>query len=235
MKSLTFRCVPHLLCVSLCISVVLGSDTTTTTTTTAAAETTSTFVLDITTKDFDAHLGSGQWLLLLHAHWCSHCRNFMPVFEKTAKEAASAEPSVKFARIDVAANPLAGRRMKVSGLPAVYFVDSDRKVYFYKGSRSVEALMHFVGKKRWKRQGRELGMMESPFSLVGLAKGKVISLILLVTQLHGDIFMTELGLSWGVAAVATCISVVFGFLFLGVAMSWVVLPSSPVGYPRRQR
>lgn len=81
-------------------------------------------------------------VILVHAPWCGHCRNMMPAFV----EAAAAERSVTWMRIDGNVAPSVVRREDLHGFPTIYGVLRDGTVTQHDGGRDVRSLLEFARK-----------------------------------------------------------------------------------------
>lgn len=148
----------------------------------------------------------------------------MPIFEETAR--GSASTSVGFATLDVAEHSLGAQRMNVKGLPSIFFVDGKDgfRVWKFQGSRSREGLIYFITNEHWKTQGKELGVFDSPFSVLGKLKKYVINSILAIVDTHA-VLMNTYGLSWALAAVLTGSGTLMAVFVGGLALGWLFIPT----------
>lgn len=84
--------------------------------------------------------GGAPKVVLVHAPWCGHCRNMMPAFV----EAAAAERSVTWMRVDGNVAPSIVRREDLRGFPTVYGIMRDGSITQHDGGRDVRSLIEFA-------------------------------------------------------------------------------------------
>ncbi|KAK2196214.1 bifunctional Thioredoxin domain/Thioredoxin [Babesia duncani] len=83
-------------------------------------------------------------LLMIHAPYCEHCRNFMPVFEDFAKTIDAQAPLI-VAKLDGDANESPLDYVSWEAFPTVLlFKAGDKQPIPFKGTRTIEELTSFV-------------------------------------------------------------------------------------------
>lgn len=84
-------------------------------------------VLALTDATFAAEVERSALPLLvdLWAAWCAPCRSIAPLIEELAAEMAG---RVRFAKLDVDANPATARRFDVQGIPTLLLFQGGREV-----------------------------------------------------------------------------------------------------------
>lgn len=86
-------------------------------------------------------------ILLIYAHWCSHCKHFMPTFQKLAAKLGSSYPCVAIEHSELAENNRLSTALDFSGFPTIKFFDqSGRIIGEYSGNRSESDLLQHICK-----------------------------------------------------------------------------------------
>lgn len=83
-----------------------------------------------------------ELLILFHAPWCGHCKNFKPTFASFAEEMESSPLVV--GEMDATKNDYNRELFPITGFPAVYFVPVSGSPVEYKGDRSISSLRTFI-------------------------------------------------------------------------------------------
>jgi len=100
-------------------------------------------VVELTDADFDEKTASGDWLLEFFAPWCGHCKKLAPIYEQLATSLKSTE--VKVAKVDCTQQKAVCAKFGIKGFPTIKFLDGEtRKLYTYKGQRTLEAMNVFA-------------------------------------------------------------------------------------------
>eukprot|EP00939_MAST-03C_sp_MAST-3C-sp1_P003763 g3763.t1 len=78
----------------------------------------------LTSDNFDISLLSHKYVLVVfYAPWCTHCKKFMPEFERVAKVTPKSR-DVLFGKVDIVKETAIAKRYKVKGFPTLkWFID----------------------------------------------------------------------------------------------------------------
>jgi thiol-disulfide isomerase/thioredoxin len=100
------------------------------------------------TTDLDDTLSGNDrpMALLLHATWCGHCRELLPLFQDAAKELGG---KMRFCSCenDVLTKSRRSENLQVQGFPTVVAISTDGRVLDrLVGNRGKDALMQFLKK-----------------------------------------------------------------------------------------
>lgn len=107
-------------------------------------------VLEVTSKNFDALVGSTPSLVEFYAPWCGHCKNLAPVYEQLADAFASHKGKVQIVKTDAdGEGKELGQKFGVSGFPTLKWFPNGAgsEPEAYEGGRDLEALAEFISKK----------------------------------------------------------------------------------------
>jgi len=92
-----------------------------------------------------ANPGEKGDFVLFYAHWCGHCKNLMPHFDKLMEKY---DGNVRIVKIDSDQNPELMNAHKVKGFPTIrYFPDGVDKINNFKeypGDRTYSGLMNYL-------------------------------------------------------------------------------------------
>ena len=85
-------------------------------------------------------------MLLVHAHWCGHCKHFMPIYQKMAAQLNQANDSFSCLAIESEElkkdNGVVSKALNVNGFPSIYWVAQDGKVIGqYEGGRDTDSIL----------------------------------------------------------------------------------------------
>jgi len=86
-------------------------------------------------------------LIELYAPWCTHCKNFEPIYEELGRKFKGID-TVTIAKIDATSN-FVGDDIHIEGYPLILFYPANDKKNFinYKGMRELTDLIHFIVEK----------------------------------------------------------------------------------------
>lgn len=92
-------------------------------------------------QEFDTLLDTDKIVLIdFYAEWCAPCQKMKPYLEEISKEMAS---TVIVVRIDVDANPILAKELKIDALPVLQVYKNKSMAWSYKG---------FIGKEEVMKQ-----------------------------------------------------------------------------------
>ena len=74
-------------------------------------------MIELTPKDFDESLSSGNWLVKFYAPWCGYCRQLEPTYKEVAAQLAN--KNVKFAKVD-ASKYKGAISLPTAGFPLIF-------------------------------------------------------------------------------------------------------------------
>jgi len=103
---------------------------------------------------------TGKWLVMFGAAWCGRTCNELvakledlsEMLKRDEQEGLSGNANVLTARLDTLTSPETGKRFKIIAHPTlIYF--ADRKMYMYRGVRTLEAMKDFVVSGYRKAEG----------------------------------------------------------------------------------
>jgi len=108
-------------------------------------------VLDLTDATFEhqtqAATGqtTGKWLVKFYAPWCGHCKTLVPVWKELDERLQENNPQdgILVANLDATKELMVAKRFDVQSYPTLYYF-AERKMYHYKGDRTLDALYDFV-------------------------------------------------------------------------------------------
>ena len=83
-------------------------------------------------------------LILFHADWCGHCKQFMPTWDEFKTRINSEEYNI--IKIE-SAKPLVQRIRGLQGFPTIYYIHGDITLE-YDGDRDLESLLYFLEKNK---------------------------------------------------------------------------------------
>jgi len=85
-------------------------------------------------------------IVLIHAHWCGHCKRFMPTYQKIAAQLNQAGDSFACLAIESEElkkdNGAVSNALNIEGFPTLNWVDQNGKVLGqYKGDRDPNSIL----------------------------------------------------------------------------------------------
>ncbi|KAL7521552.1 hypothetical protein ACHAWX_006230 [Stephanocyclus meneghinianus] len=88
---------------------------------------------------------TGKWFVKFYAPWCGHCKSLAPIWEQLDQRLQQDEPphGILLAKVDATKNPQLSNRFQIQSYPTLKYF-ADRRMYPYKGLRTVDALYDFV-------------------------------------------------------------------------------------------
>ena len=79
-------------------------------------------------------------VVLVHANWCGHCRDMMPVFLDAAYKA---DREIEWIRVDAKHAPSVVKRSDLKGFPTIYGVKETGELVQHSGGRDLASLLKF--------------------------------------------------------------------------------------------
>ncbi|MCX4658504.1 thioredoxin [Streptomyces sp. SID4919] len=122
-----------------------------------------TSTMELTKENFDQTVSENSFVVIdFWAEWCGPCRQFAPVYEKTAE----ANPDLVFAKVDTEAQPELAQAFEIQSIPTLMIVRDQVAVFAQPGALP-EAVFTDV-----LRQARELDMDEVRKSIAEEKQGE---------------------------------------------------------------
>jgi thiol-disulfide isomerase/thioredoxin len=175
-------------------------------------------VVVLTSRNFDASVRDGVWLVEFYAPWCSHCRHFESTYAEIAAHfhaASSAEKKkIQVAKVNGDAEKALSTRFGIRGYPSFYVVDG-WSVYLFESARSKHNLIKFV--EQDYKNSDPIPFYASPMGPLGLSQGLLMVASLKVADLF-EWLQDTFGLSPLFAG-----TLLFGLTFLGCFCAIVLL------------
>jgi len=107
----------------------------------AAAASNGSAVQHVTAENLDAFLAQPDVVLMVHAHWCPHCRTMHPLFQKAAAKAPKGGP--RFGLIDGHSEKGVAQKLQVEAYPTIYRIRHGERTK-YGGGFDHEQLLEFA-------------------------------------------------------------------------------------------
>ncbi|XP_020298819.1 protein disulfide-isomerase TMX3 isoform X2 [Pseudomyrmex gracilis] len=102
--------------------------------------TTGSRVIELSDKFLDIHK-EGQWLVMMYAPWCAHCKKLEPIWSHVAQH-LHATP-IRVGRIDCTRFTNVANVFKVKGFPTILFLKGDQE-HMYHGDRTRDEIVKFA-------------------------------------------------------------------------------------------
>jgi len=80
-------------------------------------------------------------VILVHANWCGHCRDMMPVYLDAAFKS---DREIEWIRIDAKVSPSVVKRVDLKGFPTIYGVTETGELLQHSGARDLSSLLKFA-------------------------------------------------------------------------------------------
>ena len=87
---------------------------------------------------------------LIYADWCGHCKEFMPIWDKTTKTINDANKGVKLMKVECGkpqeneSHKMLMDKYSIQGYPTIKFFENG-EVKEYDGPRTEEGIVEFLG------------------------------------------------------------------------------------------
>ncbi|XP_008206898.1 protein disulfide-isomerase TMX3 [Nasonia vitripennis] len=97
-------------------------------------------VLELSDRFLDIHK-EGQWLVMMYAPWCAHCKRLEPIWAHVAQYLHSS--SIRVGRIDCTRFTSVAHSFKIKGFPTILFLKGDQQ-FVYNGDRTRDEIVKFA-------------------------------------------------------------------------------------------
>ncbi|XP_033209985.1 protein disulfide-isomerase TMX3 [Belonocnema kinseyi] len=97
-------------------------------------------VLELSDRFLDVRK-EGQWLLMMYAPWCAHCKRLDPIWSHVAQH-LYASP-IRVGRVDCTRFTSVAQAFKIKGFPTIMFLKGDQE-FTYHGDRTKEEIVKFA-------------------------------------------------------------------------------------------
>ena len=118
------------------------------------------YVQNVTVEDFDAVVKSAPTVVLIAAHWCPHCRNYLPEFNRLAfdltENAELAGPGWKFARYFTQESERSQRdpmmkKFDLEAVPRLLVVKDNRYWVFDSSDKLFDKVVAWIGNQDYEK------------------------------------------------------------------------------------
>lgn len=98
--------------------------------------------------DGEIHKVKKDAVLFIHAPWCSHCKDFDPVYKKIAKKMLKTNENIIFGKMDGTTNDIPYMYPPVNGYPAIFFLSANEKYdpIQFKGDRTFKSVKDWINR-----------------------------------------------------------------------------------------
>ncbi|XP_043465597.1 protein disulfide-isomerase TMX3 isoform X1 [Leptopilina heterotoma] len=97
-------------------------------------------VLELSDRFLDIRK-EGQWLLMMYAPWCAHCKSLEPIWSHVAQH-LYASP-IRVGRVDCTRFTNVAQTFKIKGFPTILFLKGEQE-FTYHGDRSRDEIVNFA-------------------------------------------------------------------------------------------
>ncbi|XP_058796231.1 protein disulfide-isomerase TMX3 [Phymastichus coffea] len=97
-------------------------------------------VLELGDRFLDVHK-EGQWLVMMYAPWCAHCKKIEPIWAHVAQYLHSTP--IRVGRIDCTRYTSVSHAYKIKGFPTILFIKGDEQ-FVYNGDRTRDEIVKFA-------------------------------------------------------------------------------------------
>ncbi|KAI4484034.1 protein disulfide-isomerase TMX3 isoform X1 [Polistes fuscatus] len=102
--------------------------------------TTASRVLELSDRFLEIHK-DGQWLVMMYAPWCAHCRRLEPIWSHVAQHLHAT--SIRVGRVDCTRFTSVAHTFKIKGFPTILFLKGDNE-FTYHGDRTRDEIVKFA-------------------------------------------------------------------------------------------
>ncbi|XP_015125052.1 protein disulfide-isomerase TMX3 [Diachasma alloeum] len=103
------------------------------------ASTAASRVIELSDRFLDIHK-EGQWLVMMYAPWCAHCKRLDPIWAHVAQNLYAS--NIRVGRVDCTRFTAVAQHFKIRGFPTILFLKGERK-FTYNGDRTREEIVKF--------------------------------------------------------------------------------------------
>lgn len=97
-------------------------------------------VLELSDRFLDIHK-DGQWLVMMYAPWCAHCKRLEPIWAHVAQYLHAT--SIRVGRVDCTRFTNVAHAFKVKGFPTIIFLKGEQE-FIYNGDRTRDEIVKFA-------------------------------------------------------------------------------------------
>ncbi|XP_011505026.1 PREDICTED: protein disulfide-isomerase TMX3 isoform X2 [Ceratosolen solmsi marchali] len=97
-------------------------------------------VLELSDRFLDIHK-EGQWLIMMYAPWCAHCKRLEPIWAHVAQYLHAT--SIRVGRIDCTRFTSVAHSFKIKGYPTILFLSGNHH-FVYNGDRTRDEIVKFA-------------------------------------------------------------------------------------------
>lgn len=83
----------------------------------------------------------GQWLVMMYAPWCAHCKRLEPIWGHVAQHLHAT--SIRVGRVDCTRFSNVARAFRINGFPTILFLKGDQE-FVYHGDRTKDEIVRFA-------------------------------------------------------------------------------------------
>ncbi len=101
-------------------------------------------------EELEDNVSSQKSLVLFYADWCGHCKEFMPIWDKTTKTINDANKGVKLIKVECGkpqeneGHKMLMDKYSIQGYPTIKFFENGQAKE-YEGPRTEEGIVEFLG------------------------------------------------------------------------------------------
>merc|ERR1712130_499681 len=100
-------------------------------------------VVELTNENIEEFIKSNNVLVEFYAPWCSHCKNFAPIYQELGMLVSNSKRAtdVKIAKVDASKYSDLVPKFKIQGFPSLKLFMKSEEFVNFQGMRSVEQIL----------------------------------------------------------------------------------------------